>query len=112
MLCDRVSTLAEDVPPSDDPARLVPLPGVAVGLAVVHVDGTAFIQTVDQDEPLVADSLRAFERRTGVPVLVNTSSNTTGRPKVDTRLHALECFGSCPIDLLVMGPFVLRRTRG
>jgi carbamoyltransferase len=80
--------------------------------AVVHVDGTARVQTVDGDEPLMAATLQAFERRTGVPVLVNTSFNTAGRPMVDTPLHALECFGSGPIDLLALGPFVLRRARG
>jgi carbamoyltransferase len=80
--------------------------------AVVHVDGTARIQTVDDaDEPLVAAVLRAFERRTGVPVVVNTSFNTAGRPIVDTPQHALECFGSGPIDLLALGPFVVRRAR-
>jgi carbamoyltransferase len=78
--------------------------------AVVHVDGTARIQTVDAaTEPLVARMLRAYERRTGVPVVVNTSLNTAGRPMVDDPRDALECFGSSPIDLLVMGPFVVRR---
>jgi carbamoyltransferase len=80
--------------------------------AVVHVDGTARIQSVDaRDEPLVAAMLRAFERRTGVPVVVNTSFNTAGRPMVDTPQEALECFGSGPIDLLVLGPFTVRRAR-
>jgi carbamoyltransferase len=78
--------------------------------AVVHVDGTARVQTVDPDtEPLVARMLTAFERRTGLPVVVNTSLNTAGRPMVDSPRDALECFGSTPIDLLAMGPFVVRR---
>jgi carbamoyltransferase len=78
--------------------------------AVLHVDGTARIQSVDPvEEPLVAGMLRAFERRTGVPVVVNTSFNTAGRPMVDEPRDALECFGSSPIDALVMGPFVVRR---
>jgi carbamoyltransferase len=78
--------------------------------AVVHVDGTARIQTVDaRDEPLVARMLEGFERRTGVPVVVNTSLNTAGRPMVDDPRDALECFGSAPIDLLAIGPFVVRR---
>jgi carbamoyltransferase len=78
--------------------------------AVVHVDGTARIQTVDPaDEPLVARLLRAFERRTGVPAVVNTSLNTAGRPMVDNPRDALECFGSAPVDALVMGPFIVRR---
>jgi carbamoyltransferase len=80
--------------------------------AVVHVDGTARIQTVaEEDEPLVAALLRAFDDRTGVPVLVNTSFNTAGRPMVDSPRHALECFGSGPIDLLAIGPFVVRRAQ-
>jgi carbamoyltransferase len=80
--------------------------------AVVHVDGTARIQTVDADaEPLVARMLTAFERRTGLPVVVNTSLNTAGRPMVDDPRDALECFGSAPVDLLALGPFAVRRTK-
>jgi carbamoyltransferase len=78
--------------------------------AVVHVDGTARIQTVDDaDEPLVAQMLRHLERRTGVPVVVNTSLNTAGRPMVDDPRDALECFGSAPIDALALGPYLIRR---
>jgi carbamoyltransferase len=78
--------------------------------AVVHVDGTARIQSVDRDdEPLMAAVLEAFEERTGVPVVVNTSLNTAGRPMVDDPRDALECFGSAPVDLLAIGPFVVRR---
>ncbi|MFC9252657.1 carbamoyltransferase family protein [Amycolatopsis thailandensis] len=78
--------------------------------AVTHVDGTARVQTVDPaQEPLVARMLDAFERRTGVPAVVNTSLNTAGRPMVDSPRDALECFGSAPIDLLALGPFVVRR---
>jgi len=78
--------------------------------AVVHVDGTARIQTVDPaDEPLVAELLAEFDRRTGLPVVVNTSLNTAGRPIVDTPREALELFGSAPIDLLAIGPFAVHR---
>ena len=78
--------------------------------AVVHVDGTARVQTVSvRDEPLVARLLASFERRTGIPVLVNTSLNTGGRPMVDDPRDALECFGSSPIDLLAIGRFLVRR---
>ena len=79
--------------------------------AVVHVDGSARIQTVDrEDEPLVARLLEAVERRTGVPVVVNTSLNTAGRPMVDDPRDALESFGSAPIDALAIGPYVVRRS--
>jgi carbamoyltransferase len=78
--------------------------------AVVHVDGTARIQTVDRDtEPLLAAMLDAFTRHTGLPVVVNTSLNTAGRPMVDSPHDALELFGSAPVDLLVIGPFAIRR---
>jgi carbamoyltransferase len=78
--------------------------------AVVHVDGTARIQTVDAaEEPLVAELLAEFDRRTGLPVVVNTSLNTAGRPIVDTPREALELFGSAPIDLLAIGPFAVHR---
>src|SRR5262249_23097785 len=78
--------------------------------AVVHVDGSARPQTVDAaDEPLVASLLAAFESRTGLPVLVNTSLNTAGRPMVDDPRDALECFGSAPIDVLAIGPYLVRR---
>ncbi|HSA50763.1 MAG TPA: carbamoyltransferase C-terminal domain-containing protein [Yinghuangia sp.] len=78
--------------------------------AVVHVDGTARIQTVDASEnPLLARMLAAFERHTGLPVVVNTSLNTAGRPMVDDPRDALECFGSAPVDVLAIGPFVVRR---
>ncbi|HEY0387268.1 MAG TPA: carbamoyltransferase C-terminal domain-containing protein [Gaiellales bacterium] len=78
--------------------------------AVVHVDGTARAQTVDRrQEPLVADLLDHFESLTGLPVLVNTSLNTAGRPIVDAPRDALECFGSAPVDALAIGPFMIRR---
>jgi carbamoyltransferase len=78
--------------------------------AVVHVDGTARIQSVDRaDEPLVARMLERFEARTGLPVVVNTSLNTAGRPMVDDPRDALECFGSAPIDAMALGPFLVRR---
>lgn len=78
--------------------------------AVVHVDGTARIQTIDDaTTPHVAALLRAFEARTGLPVVVNTSLNTAGRPMVDDPRDALELFGSAPVDALVVGPHLVRR---
>ena len=78
--------------------------------AVTHVDGTARTQTVDPAEkPLLARMLTEFEACTGLPAVVNTSLNTAGRPMVDSPRDALECFGSAPIDLLAIGPFVVRR---
>jgi len=68
------------------------------------------VQTVDPaTQPLTAALLAAFEERTGLPVLVNTSLNTAGRPMVDDIKDALECFGSTPVDALAIGPFLVRR---
>jgi carbamoyltransferase len=78
--------------------------------AVVHVDGTARIQTIERNaEPLMHRCISAFERRTGLPVIVNTSLNTAGRPMVDDPRDALECFGSAPIDALAIGAYLVRR---
>jgi carbamoyltransferase len=78
--------------------------------AVVHVDGTARIQTVDEaSQPRLAGVIRDFERRTGLPVVINTSLNTAGRPMVDAPRDALELFGSTPVDALVLGGHLVRR---
>jgi carbamoyltransferase len=78
--------------------------------AVVHGDGTAQPQTVSgADEPLLAALLRDFERRTGLPTVVNAALSAAGRPMVDSPRDVLELFGSAPIDLLAIGPFAVRR---
>jgi carbamoyltransferase len=63
----------------------------------------------EADNPLVAELLTAFERRSGIPVVVNTSFNTAGRPMVDSPRDALEVFGSAPVDALAIGKFLVRR---
>ena len=78
--------------------------------AVRHVDGTARIQTINREQhPLYYDLLKAFQARTGVPVLVNTSFNTRGEPIVCTPRDAVECFWTSPLDALVIGPFLLEK---
>ncbi len=81
--------------------------------AVRHVDGTARIQTINaRQNPLYYNLIRAFQKRTGVPVLVNTSFNTRGRPIVCTPRDAVECFYTSPLDALAIGPFLLRKEGG
>ena len=78
--------------------------------AVRHVDGTARIQTINrQQHALYYDLLKAFQARTGVPVLVNTSFNTRGEPIVCTPRDAVECFWTSPLDALVIGSFILEK---
>jgi carbamoyltransferase len=78
--------------------------------AVRHVDGTARIQTVRREQnPVYHDVLSAFQRQTGVPVLVNTSFNTRGEPIVCTPRDATECFWTSPLDALVIGSFLVEK---
>jgi carbamoyltransferase len=78
--------------------------------AVCHVDGTARIQTVNcRQNPGLHALLRVFQRRTGVPVLINTSFNTRGKPIVCSPRDALECFYTSPLDALALGPFLLTK---
>lgn len=77
--------------------------------APTHVDGTGRLQTVAQDEnPLYWKLIKAFEKETGVPVLLNTSFNEN-EPVVDTPAQALDCFLRTQMDVLVMGPFFLEK---
>jgi carbamoyltransferase len=78
--------------------------------AVRHVDGTARVQTINRAQNArYYDLLRAFERRTGVPVLVNTSFNTRSEPMVCSPRDALECFWTSPLDALVIGSYLLEK---
>ncbi len=80
--------------------------------AVSHVDGTARIQTVNRRQnSLYYDLIKRFEAITGVPVLINTSFNTRGRPIVCSPQDAVACFWTSPLDALVIGPFLMRKRR-
>ena len=77
-----------------------------------HTDHTARVQTVDaRTNPRFHALLAAFGRRTGVPVLVNTSFNVRGEPVVCTPRAAIEAFFSTPLDALVIGSFVIVKPR-
>lgn len=78
--------------------------------AVRHVDGTARIQTVnEQQHALYHSLLTEFKKLTGVPVLVNTSFNTLGKPIVCTPRDAVECFWTSPFDALIIGSFLIEK---
>lgn len=78
--------------------------------AITHVDGTARVQTVDRDVmPDYHRLLTAFERRRGVPVLLNTSFNVMGEPVVHTPADALRCFFSTGMDALALGPYLVTK---
>jgi carbamoyltransferase len=78
--------------------------------AVTHVDYSARVQTVHQDtNPRYYALLSAFERRTGCPVLVNTSFNVRGEPIVCTPEDAFRCFMGTELDVLAAGNCYLRK---
>jgi carbamoyltransferase len=77
--------------------------------AVVHVDGSARLQAVGRAaSPLFWQLLRAFEKRTGVPVLLNTSFNEN-EPIVRTPEEAVDCFLRTGMDALALGRIVVAR---
>jgi carbamoyltransferase len=74
--------------------------------AVNHVDDTGRLQTVSHDEnPLYYDLIRAFELKTGIPVILNTSFNEN-EPIVCTPAEAIDCFKRTRMHVLAIGPFV------
>jgi len=78
--------------------------------AVTHVDGSARLQTVTRDaHPEFYDLLQAFDRRTGCPVLINTSFNVRGEPIVCSPEDAYLCFMRTNMDVLVLGNQILRK---
>jgi carbamoyltransferase len=80
--------------------------------AITHVDYSARIQTVRRDtSPLYYDIIDAFNRRTGCPVIINTSFNVRGEPIVCTPQDAYRCFMRSDMDVLVIENFVLEKTQ-
>jgi carbamoyltransferase len=79
--------------------------------AVTHVDGTGRPHTVAPDaNPLYHRLIRSFARRTGVPMILNTSFNEN-EPIVNRPEEALDCFLRTRMDTLVLGPFVVTKPR-
>ena len=79
--------------------------------AIVHVDGTARVQTVrEETNPMLYRLLKEFEALTGVPVLINTSFNIKGEPIVETPQDAVNCFLTTGVDHLVMHDTIVSKT--
>lgn len=78
--------------------------------AVVHVDGTARVQTVVREtHPLFWQLISRFGERTGVPILLNTSFNVDGEPIVCSPHDAVRTFFSSGLDTLAIGNFLVRK---
>jgi carbamoyltransferase len=78
--------------------------------AVVHVDGSGRLQTVEREHnPRYYDLIKHFERLTGVPIVLNTSFNLNGEAIVCTPADAIRTFYTCGLDALILGPYLLRK---
>ena len=78
--------------------------------AITHVDYTARIQSVNKNvNPIYHKLIETFYKKTGCPVIINTSFNVRGEPIVCTPEDAYTCFMRTEMDHLVMGPFVLNK---
>jgi carbamoyltransferase len=81
-----------------------------VAPAIVHVDGSARPQPVSRElNPRYYDLISAFNRLTGVPILLNTSFNAAGEPIVCTPADAIRTFMATGLDILVLGSFVVQK---
>lgn len=105
----------QDTKKDGDPTELAAAEGLdklpiprSVVQAITHVDYSARVQTVDeQRHPLYYQLIKAFEQKTGSPVIINTSFNVRGEPIVCTPEDAYFCFMATNMDLLVLGRHVL-----
>ncbi|MDA9444374.1 nodulation protein [Bradyrhizobium sp. CCBAU 51745] len=78
--------------------------------AITHVDGTARLQTVSRKtNPAYWDVINAFKKRTGIPILLNTSFNNNAEPIVQSVSDAITTFLTTDLDGLVVGPFLVRK---
>jgi carbamoyltransferase len=111
VLAERAAEWFEDAQPS--PCMLLVLPFRAEKRAqvpaVAHVDGSGRLQTVERAHlPLYHALISAFEKRTGVPMVLNTSFNEN-EPIVCTPDEAVGCFTRTEMDALALGPFFVTR---
>jgi carbamoyltransferase len=132
VLRERVDEFFEMRPQEDSPYMLLVAPvkgskrldaaGGSAGLdklkevrsvvpAITHVDYSARVQTVDAERHgRYYKLLKAFEAKTGCPVIINTSFNVRGEPIVCSPEHAYRCFMATNMDVLVIDDFVLLKT--
>ncbi len=80
--------------------------------AITHVDFSARVQTVDAcTNPRLTQLIRAFDRLTGCPLLINTSFNVRGEPIVCSPQDAYRCFRATDLDVLVLGNFLILKNK-
>ena len=80
--------------------------------AVTHIDNSARIQTVDNEtNPKFYSIIKNFFKKTGCPMIVNTSFNIRGEPIVCTPTDAFNCFMGTELDLLVINNYLIYKNK-
>ena len=79
--------------------------------AVTHVDNSARIQTVTAENGIYYDLIKSFKKKTGCPIIVNTSFNVRGEPPVNTPIDAYKCFMATDLDILVLGNCIMEKQK-
>jgi carbamoyltransferase len=78
--------------------------------AVVHVDGTARMQTVKKEtNPRFYELIKEFEKLTGLPIIINTSFNRKGEPIVCTPQDALDAFNRMSLEYLIINDCLVQK---
>jgi Predicted carbamoyl transferase, NodU family len=111
VMAERAAEYFEIVPPNAFMLFATQAKGITreCAPAIVHVDGSARPQPVSRalNAPFY-DLLAAFDAIAGVPILLNTSFNAAGEPIVCTPRDAVNTFKSTGLDMLAIGPYVVR----
>ena len=78
--------------------------------AITHVDGTARVQSVSKErEPFIHMFLLELKKKTGFPIVLNTSFNVAGQPIVESPTDAIDTFLLNDIDILVIGNYIIKK---
>lgn len=93
----------------DDPPPALVHPDKRADIpAVVHVDGSARVQTVEhRTNPSLWELIDIYRMFSGIPVVLNTSFNGADEPIVCGPADAVSTYLSCNLDALVIGPYVV-----
>ena len=96
--CQESPYMLKVFPVRKDKRKLLP--------SITHVDGSARVQTVSkEDNEIYYQLIDCFRRRSGVPIILNTSFNIKGEAIVESPLDAIRCFLTTNIDILYIGNY-------
>ena len=77
--------------------------------SITHVDGTCRIQTVGNSFNTFKKLIDVFYKKTGIPMLLNTSMNVNGKPIASKYIDALELISNTELDIIVIGNEIYKK---